>query len=69
MKKGQGELTICPAPMTPRRFTSAAGRAAVELKYLARPESRSACRADMIAAAIVAGKIARSEVSKMEVPQ
>lgn len=45
--------TICPAPITPNRFTSAAGLAAVELKYLTRLESRRVCRAAIIEAAIV----------------
>ena len=42
--------------MTPSRFTSAAGREAVELKCLTQLESRSACRADAIEAAIVCGR-------------
>jgi hypothetical protein len=53
MKKIGGGSTICPAPTTPSRFTSAAGLAAVELKYLKRLESRGACRANMVEAAIL----------------
>lgn len=43
-------FTICPAPTTPSRFTSAAGRAAIELKYLTRLVSRAACRVVIIEA-------------------
>ena len=60
------KFTICPAPMTPRRFTSAAGLAAVELKCLARLESRRACRADVIEAAIVCDEDCQLETKQLE---
>ena len=65
-KERKRKVTICPAPMTPRRFTSAAGLAAVELKCLTRLESRRACRAEVIEAAIVCGEDCELKRKRLE---